>query len=244
MYNTTQLNPDTAFERHVFHRDMMAHYLRWSHVLKIAEIGMNILDFGCGSGNIYEVFYRNKFAPKRFLGLDIRKQTIEKNKIKFPKAEWNDEDLVNMKQNYGNDWNVITSFEVLEHIGKNNGDKFLQNIRLHCNDKTIVLISTPNYDEGVGAAGNHTYDSGDGRGVAPQEYTYQELQELFSKYFTIEKVWGTFASIRDYKDSMNDWQKQMFESLYEYFDVNILSNLMAPMFPEQSRNCLWQLKIK
>ena len=43
---------------------------------------------------------------------------------------------------------------------------------------------------------------------------------------------------------MNDWQKQMFESLHEYFDVNLLANLMAPMFPEQSRNCLWQLKIK
>jgi len=137
MYNTTQLNPETSFEKHVFHRDQFAHYLRWSHVLKIAEIGMNILDFGCGSGNIYEVFYRNKFAPKRFLGLDIRKQTIEKNKIKFPKAEWGDEDLVNMKQNYGNDWDIITSFEVLEHIGKNNGDKFLQNIRLHSNDKTL-----------------------------------------------------------------------------------------------------------
>ena len=140
MYNTTQLNPETSFEKHVFHRDQFAHYLRWSHVLKIAEIGMNILDFGCGSGNIYEVFYRNKFAPKRFLGLDIRKQTIEKNKIKFPKAEWGDEDLVNMKQNYGNDWDIITSFEVLEHIGKNNGDKFLQNIRLHSNDKTIILF--------------------------------------------------------------------------------------------------------
>jgi len=106
------------------------------------------------------------------------------------------------------------------------------------------LISTPNYDEQVGAAGNHTYDSGDGRGIAPQEYTYQELQELFSKYFIVEKVWGTFASIKDYKEHMNDWQKQMFESLHEYFDVNLLANLMAPMFPEQSRNCLWQLKIK
>ena len=59
-YNTTQLNPETTFERHVFHRDQFAHYLRWSHILKIAKIGMNILDVGCGSGNLLEVFYRNK----------------------------------------------------------------------------------------------------------------------------------------------------------------------------------------
>ena len=58
-YNITQLNPDIAFEKHVFHRDQFAHFLRWSHVLKIAEIDSKILDVGCGSGNIYEVFYRN-----------------------------------------------------------------------------------------------------------------------------------------------------------------------------------------
>jgi hypothetical protein len=43
---------------------------------------------------------------------------------------------------------------------------------------------------------------------------------------------------------MNDWQKQYFETVSEYFDTNILSNLMAPMFPAESRNCLWVLKLK
>ena len=38
---------------------------------------MNILDFGCGDGGLYETFYRNKFSPKLFTGLDIRKKTIE-----------------------------------------------------------------------------------------------------------------------------------------------------------------------
>lgn len=243
-YNTTQLNPDVAFQRHVFHRDMFGHFLRWTHVLKIAEIGQNILDFGCGSGNLYEVFYRNRFSPNKFLGIDVRKKTIEKNKLKFPKVQWLEDDVVNMAGDYGNQWDIITSFEVIEHIGKNNGDKFLKNIMNHCNEKTIILISTPNYDEKVGAAGNHTYDSGDGRGIAIQEYTYEELKNLIEKYFVIEKTWGTFASIKDYKHLLNDWQLKMFDSLKDYFDVNILSNLMAPMFPEQSRNILWKLKIK
>ena len=59
VYNTTDLRPDQAFERHVFHRDQFAHYLRWTHILKEAKIGESIVDFGCGAANLLEVLYRN-----------------------------------------------------------------------------------------------------------------------------------------------------------------------------------------
>ena len=89
-YNTTQLDPDKAFERHVFHRDMFAHFLRWTNILRLADAGAKILDFGCGSGNQYEVLYRNRFKPAKFIGLDIRSQTIKKNHVKFPQenVDW------------------------------------------------------------------------------------------------------------------------------------------------------------
>ena len=62
-YNCTQLTPQQEFGRHIYHRDQFAHYLRWSHVLKNAKIGQTILDFGCGSGEMLELFYRNKYRP-------------------------------------------------------------------------------------------------------------------------------------------------------------------------------------
>ena len=127
IYNKTQLHPEIAFKKHIFHRDMFAHYLRWTHVLKLAKIGMKILDVGCGSGNLYEVFYRNRYAPDNFTGVDIRKNIIEQNRLKFPKAIWYDIDIVNDQLPQGQ-WDIIASFEVLEHINKNNGDKFIQNI--------------------------------------------------------------------------------------------------------------------
>ena len=212
-------------------------------MLKLAKAGMKILDVGCGSGNLYEVFYRNRYAPARFVGVDIRTQTVEKNKEKFPKAEWIAQDII--KQDLPQDkWDIITSFEVAEHVGKQNVPAFLDNIKRSASEHTIILISTPCYDESVGAAGNHTYDSGDGRGIAPQELTYQELKTLIDERFTVEKTYGTFASIKDYKHLLNDWQLKMFEHLNDYFDTNILSNILAPFFPEQSRNVLWVLKIK
>lgn len=247
-YNTTDLDPVSTFERHVFHRDQFAHYLRWSHIVKEAKIGETVVDFGCGKGNMLEVFYRNKFKCARYVGIDIRKQTIEAAKEKFQPVEWAEfyaDDLIFPTMDYKQfQGDKVCSFEVAEHVGKQNIDAFLTNMRDCGNENATYYISTPNYDEKVGAAGNHTYDSGDGRGVAIHEFAHTELQGHIEKYFTIEKKFGTFASIKDYKHLLNEWQVQMFESLKEYYDSNLLSVIMAPFFPEQSRNTLWVLKRK
>lgn len=247
-YNTTDLDPQTTFERHVFHRDQFAHYLRWTHILKEAKIGETIVDFGCGKGNLLEVFYRNKFKCHKYIGIDIRKQTIEQAKDKYSNVNWAHficDDLILNKEDYSQyKADKVCSFEVLEHVGKQNADKFMQNLLSCGNENATYYISTPNFDEKIGAAGNHTYDSGDGRGIAVQEFTNKELKDLFYKHAKIVKAYGTFASIKDYKPLMNDWQSKMFESLKEYYDTNLLSNLMAPMFPEHSRNTLWVLKRK
>lgn len=247
-YNTTDLDPVTTFERHVFHRDQFAHYLRWTHILKEAKIGETIVDFGCGKGNLLEVFYRNKFKCKKFIGIDIRKQTIEAAKEKFKAVDWAEfisDDLIVPEVDYNLfQADKVCTFEVAEHVGKQNIDTFLKNFKSCGNINATYYLSTPNFDEKVGAAGNHTYDSGDGRGVSVQEFAHLELQDQIEKHFTIVKKYGTFASIRDYKPLMNEWQTQMFNALQEYYDSNLLSNLMAPLFPEQSRNTLWILKQK
>lgn len=248
VYNTTDLDPEATFERHVFHRDQFAHYLRWTHILKEAKIGETIVDFGSGKGNLLEVLYRNKFKCKKYIGIDIRPKTIEQSNEKFKVVDWAEficDDLVNPKIDYSKlKADKVCSFEVLEHVGKQNGDKFCQNF-LDCgNENATYYLSTPNFDETVGAAGNHTYDSGDGRGVAVQEFDHFELQTLLEKYFDIKKKFGTFASIKDYKPLMNEWQLKMFESLQHYYDSNLVSNIMAPLFPEHSRNTMWILKRK
>ena len=246
-YNTTDLDPESTFERHVFHRDQFAHYLRWTHILKEAKIDDIVVDFGCGKGNLLEVLYRNRFKCKRFIGLDIRKKTIDQAKEKYENVTWAefyDQDLIVPTMEFNFNADKVCSFEVAEHVGKQNIDKFLLNFRSCGHSNAKYYLSTPNFDEKVGAAGNHTYDSGDGKGIAIQEFAHQELQQHIEKYFTIEKKFGTFASVRDYKPKLSDWQAKMYASLNEYYDSNLLSNLMAPMFPEHSRNTLWVLKQK
>lgn len=247
-YNTTDLRPDQAFERHVFHRDQFAHYLRWTHILKEAKIGESIVDFGCGAGNLLEVLYRNKFKQKEYIGIDIREKTIASAAEKYADVTWAKfyvADLVKRDLDFESfNADKVCSFEVLEHVGKQNADIFLENFKACGNNNATYYLSTPNYDPAVGAAGNHTYDSGDGRGVDVQEFDHWELENLLQKHFVIVKKFGTFASVKGYKPLMNDWQKKMFEALKEYYDSNLVSNIMAPMFPDASRNTLWVLKRK
>lgn len=248
-YNTTDLDPQVAFERHIFHRDQFAHYLRWSHIIKEAKIGETIVDFGCGKGNLLEVMYRNKFKCKQYIGVDIRKQTILQAQEKFANVLWANfyiADLVKIEFKYLQKFrgDKVCSFEVLEHVGKQNADRFMRNFLACGHPDAIYYISTPNYDETVGAAQNHTYDAGDGRGVVPQEFTFKELEALFMKHAQIVRCFGTFASIKDYKHLLTGWKLEMFNTLKEYYDSNLLSNMMAPLFPAHSRNTLWVLKRK
>lgn len=250
-YNTTDLSPEKAFERHVFHRDMFAHFLRRSYILKETQNKEEVIcDFGCWKWNLLEVLYRNRHKCKNYIWIDIRKNTIEsanKNFSWVERANFICEDLVL------NTWNTdfwaikadkVVSFEVLEHVWKSNADKFLENMINCWNENATYYISTPNYDKNVWAAWNHTYDCWDWKWVIEQEFTHDELTELFNKYFIIENKFGTFASIRDYKELMNEQQLYMFDKLREYYDTNLISVLFAPMFPEQSRNTLWVMKKK
>ena len=230
-------------ERHIYHRDQFAHYLRWSHVLKVADIGMRILDFGCGTANLLEVLYRNRYAPGMYVGLDIRGNVIKQNRLnwnhldyaKFEEVDLCSEDpLIFMPQDY----DLICSFEVAEHIYKPNITRFLQNIKTCMSTKTRLLISTPCYDETVGAADNHIVN-----GVIGEFYHDEFKDHLLSNGFKIEKHWGTFASQKDYKHLLTGELKVLFDRLHEYYDSNILACLMAPLFPEQSRNCIWRCSI-
>lgn len=241
MYNKTQLTPQNEFERHIYHRDQFAHYFRWSHVLKNAKIGQSILDFGCGSGEMLELFYRNKFRPHKYVGLDVRSSQIDKNKEKFNNLDFAEFYCMDLCEPIvlDEEFDVITCFEVIEHIGHSNIDAFLSNMLECAKQNTIIYISTPNYDPVVGPAKNHILDGEIG------EWDHFKLQDKLSEYFTIKKKYGTFASIKDYKDELIGWKLEMFEHLKDYYDTNLLSNLMAPVVsPEKARNCLWVCEVK
>lgn len=244
IYNTTQLHIEKTFERSVFHRDFFAHYFRWSKVMKDLKIGEDILDLGCGDGQLAMMLYANKLSPKRYVGVDFKQSSLDNASARINHKEWatfKQADLCDPNFDLGTSFDKIISFEVVEHIGHKNIDVFLDNIDKHAHEDTVIYISTPNYDPKVGAANNHLL----GPDKEVGEWDHFELQAKLEEYFEIVDKIGTFASQKDYKKTLEPWQQKAFEEFSRYYDVNIISIMMAPLIDaSQARNTLWILKVK
>lgn len=239
--NKTDLQIHKAAERGVLHRDYLAHCLRWSHISKYAtkmnkDPDFNILDVGCGKEfPLLRTLYVNKIKPKYYLGSDIR--SIDLNdlyEVMTPNFE-HEFQQHNFIENvpackYGK-WSLISFLEVIEHVSKESGIKILKNIKNVMDSETVLFISTPCFNGK--AAANHVY-----------EWEYEELKYQLEEDFKIEAHYGTFASQRDIEDKLTESEKEVYFKLKEYYDSNFISVLMAPLYPQYSRNAIWRCKIK
>lgn len=244
-YNTTELSIYDNLEKGIVHRDWYSHLFKYNHVLKNAKIGERIVEFGCGHAELLETFYRNRYRPSLFVGLDIREKVIKENKEKYSKlpfsVEFYAQDLVNPTIDLDFNADKVVSIEVIEHVSRTNGLKYLKNMKKCGSKNATFYLSTPNFNGS--AAANHTYDGQDGHGLRRQEFTHDELEEIILQAgFKVVEKYATFASQKDYIPTLNDWQKKTFESLSKYYDTNLLSNLMGPIInPKLGRNILWVL---
>jgi 2-polyprenyl-3-methyl-5-hydroxy-6-metoxy-1,4-benzoquinol methylase len=242
----THLSIDTAEERGFIHRDYIAHCNRWTHVVKYVGQSLRykttrILDFGCGKEvPLAKTLYSSKMSPEKYTGVDVNKLEVPEMLKKQDKFEVKliSDDICNVTPEIlGYKANVVTSFEVIEHVEPEHCIRILKHIKSLMSDDGIFFLSTPCFDEHIGAAGNHV-----------NEITYDALYAVLKTLgFSINKTFGTFASQKDYIETLEEIYgqggKKMFDDLRSFFDSNMLSTILAPLFPSKSRNCLWELGI-
>lgn len=248
----TFLSLDMAEERGFIHRDYIAHCLRWSHVLKLlakskAYSSAMLLDVGCGRElPLAKLLYSSRFIVQNYFGVDvgpILDTAIAKvGGGKFPIDAWEKTDICNITTDdlQGLYPNWLTCFEVLEHVEPEHMLRMLEKFKDLTTDDCQYLISTPCWNF-VDCADNHV-----------NEMTYEALGAVFeANGFIVKAVYGTFASIRDYEHLLvsspegllnNGVPHHLFNSLRNYYDSNVLSCIFAPLFPANSRNCLWHLE--
>ena len=241
--DNTHLSIDQAEERGFIHRDYIAHCLRWTHVAKYLHLqsrykSARILDIGCGKDMpLAKMLMTSRIAPEQYLGIEYNKMEIPSmyNKTKFTPGLISGIDFTKIVPGEvpgGLQYNYSVCFEVLEHVEPIKAIEILQHIPKFLAEDSVSWFSTPCWDEKVGAAANHV-----------NEMTYEAFGSLLEEMgYKILTKWGTFASIKDYKDKLLtnfDWNV-MFTKLREYYDSNYLATVFAPMFPEHSRNCLWE----
>lgn len=270
--DNTHLSIDMAEERGIIHRDYITHCLRWSHVAKFMHASgfyktARVLDIGCGKDvPLARTLYSNRLLVREYVGVDYNpsstfetsmfdngrfplnvfgKVDFASNQVWFDKSA-EGEHLINIKADNGEDYfrlpNIITFFEVMEHIEPAHGRRMLtrfhdiMKMTVENGEPATFFMSTPNWNV-VACADNHV-----------SEYKHQALGWLLEDVgFTIKERYGTFASIRDYRDDMflrYPGSKAIYDKLSNYFDSNMLANIFAPMYPAAARNCIWRLELR
>jgi 2-polyprenyl-3-methyl-5-hydroxy-6-metoxy-1,4-benzoquinol methylase len=238
----TFLSIDQAETRGFLHRDYIAHCLRWTHVVKWISASSRyktakVLDIGCGKEMpLAKLLHSSRLAPLFYAAADVSKIEMPQH---FATSTWKPNQLLpetdaalltvdKLEQQP----NVIVCFEVLEHIEPEHCRRMMLNFSKLIEPGGTVFLSTPCYDSKVGAAANHV-----------NEMTYQAFgAALEDTGWRIQGHWGTFASIKDYKDVLTQDLKDLFDKFKGYYDSNYLATIFAPLYPQLSRNCIWELK--
>jgi 2-polyprenyl-3-methyl-5-hydroxy-6-metoxy-1,4-benzoquinol methylase len=238
VFNLTHLSPFKEVNRGRFlHRDFNSHLFRWSCIAMYVHKIKNpsILDVGCGTElPLLTVLHSNGCHPSSYLGLDARdcSNELSKHKVPFP-ATTQICDVTKSLPSSPNGYDIITNLEVIEHMPKDAGMKLLDNIIQISSTNTTIFFSTPCFDPKMGMSKHHIH-----------EYTFQEMYEILNQKFIILDCFGTFISQRDYEDELSKSPQlaQMVDVWKKYYNSALLSNIIAPLFPTKSRNCLWILK--
>ena len=231
--------------------------------------GARMLDVGCGIDvPMARMMLSNRVAPLEYIGVDYNHSTkfkldwFENTRFKpttfgsidfaDDKCVWFDEakdgqTCINIKGDNGEDYfsipNIITCFEVLEHIEPEHVVRTLKRIKYIMQKAKdfegmvpTFFMSTPNWNV-TDTADNHVNEM-------KNEALGWLLEELG---FAIVDQFGTFASKRDYAHLLNNVYGpevyRVFDRLNDYYDSNLAAVLFAPLFPREARNCFWQLTI-
>jgi len=133
--------------------------------------GKTILDAGCGTG--YGSYLISKHGlGKQIQAVDISPQTIIYAKENYGKSniDFHVDDILNLKTIKDKTIDLAISFEVIEHISKQN--KFLLQIKRVLKNKGLFIVSTPNV---------LTYPKGNKYHL--KELGPNEFKQLLNKHF-------------------------------------------------------------
>jgi 2-polyprenyl-3-methyl-5-hydroxy-6-metoxy-1,4-benzoquinol methylase len=217
------------------HRDYAAHWFRWGFAHRFHKKGVRSLEVGCGQDQplIKVLCHSQAHVPSLHVAVDLN---AIKKKTAIAWVRTHDE------FNFVDDWkklgkehglatfDVVTCFEVIEHMSKPDGRRLLAGIHALLKKGGTALVSTPVYNEKHMAA-NHLH-----------EYRFQELQEeLEAAGFVVRSVHGTFMTSQAIKRVCTKEERALVDELSAFYSWDVLANFLAPKYPAAASNCCWVL---
>lgn len=119
----------------------LEHLERYSFALQYCN-NMSVLDIACGSGYGSSILSEK---AKKVIGVDISKKSIDyaKNRYKKDNLEFVEGDCAELNMPEGS-FDVIVSFETIEHLSENQRELFLERIKRFLKSDGKFILSTPN----------------------------------------------------------------------------------------------------
>ncbi len=109
---------------------------KWANGLQFIKNDMNVLDIGSSDGSFFDYLQRKNIVG-RYSCFDADKKAIASARAKGYQAY---NSLNSIKQKF----DVITLWEVIEHLQLDKFGEYLKFIKAHLKENGIVIISTPN----------------------------------------------------------------------------------------------------
>lgn len=251
-YDLTQLRAGS--HGYYVHRDYASHYFRWGWASRHCKPDTRLLDLGSGQDlALARVLVYHNGIPESMVAVDLNKlqgHVQPKWLTVYDETNLCDPEVQMQLLEAHGPFNLITSFEVIEHMPPEDGDQLLGAIHRLLSDDGYALISTPVFNGK--AAANHIH-----------EYTIPELQEKIERAgFRVVERYGTFASYHDVKRGVEEWAARygsekmlgaqskealarglvdFYEGCRAFYSDDVMANFMAPMLPDHSRNNAWKI---
>jgi SAM-dependent methyltransferase len=171
LFSTEVTSSKITSDNPLFQRTLKAYHLVAPH------IHGNVLEIGCGEGYGVELLYKN---AENLTLIDKSPYTAALINDKYPNTTIIQEKIPPLTQLASNSFDVVVSFQVIEHI--KDAALYLEEIHRVLKPNGKAYISTPNALKTIARNPWHY-----------KEYTFEDLSELFKKTFsefTIQAIRG------------------------------------------------------
>lgn len=103
--------------------------------------GKSILDFGCGAGYVLDHLAQHA-SPGHLAGIDCDPEIVAFARRHYPGIDFRLGDAAQSGLDLGRRYDVVLSFEVLEHV--DDQGVYLENMVRHLRPGGVLVVSTPN----------------------------------------------------------------------------------------------------
>ena len=225
-----QTNLNESYHGRLVHRDYIAHVCRWGFAGRFINSTIDVLDVGCGPDCALakSLILPRGVVPKSYLGVDLNSAPKSYPGYAWSSFKW-DFNFIARHNEIKQTFNLITCFEVIEHMAAADGLALMVALRKKLAPGGTILLSTPVFSGK--AAANHIH-----------EYTVPELANVIkTAKLKVVKRFGTFAKIAEIRKVASAAELDIMNRIGLYYGNEVLATFLAPLYPDVSSNNVWNL---